>query len=151
MENNKDLLQNLKLEDIKTSKLKNINLGKLKLSKIDSKTVSDFLLITFLNRISKQHSNCHCNMPYPGPYGMPYPYNAPMSPYPAQQPAPQIIMLPGSGGGGGYSGGGGFSGSADDIKEYIYNQTMDYRNAYEQNMRYISDEFEEIKRMINRR
>ena len=33
---------------------------------------------------------------------------------------------------------------ANDIKEYIYNQTSNYKKAYEQNMKYISNEFANI-------
>ncbi len=133
---NKELLEKLKLQNIDLTKYRNLRIPKIRLGTIDNETMKSFLILSFMDKMSKQLNSHAYNMPYPQ-----YPY-PPFQPQPAQ---PQIIMMPSP------NQGSGFSGSADEIKEFIYNQTADYRNAYEQNMKYISDEFDEIKRMINRR
>ncbi len=143
MQYNKELLEKLKLQGIDLTKHKNIKIPRIKLGKIDNESIKIFLILSFMNKMSKQLNHQSYNIPYPNNF-------SPYSPFPYQPTQPQIVMMPSNG----YynnAGGSSFSGSADDIKEFIYNQTIDYRNAYEQNMRYISDEFEEIKKMINRK
>ncbi len=138
MQYNKELLEKLKLQNIDLTKYQNLRIPKIRLGTIDNETMKTFLILSFMDKMSKQLSSQPFMMPQAPNYQYPYPYPQPVS-------QPQIIMMPSQ------NTGGGFSGTADEIKEFIYNQTADYRNAYEQNMQYISDEFEEIKRMINRR
>lgn len=123
--------------------LAGLSLGQFKLGKIDQETLKTILMLAWI-----RNSKCGGCGGYHGGGGG----------------SPHVIVVPGAGGYGappmypypyppmgGYGQGGFGPSQADEVKEYIYNQTIDYRNAYEQNMHYISNEFQQIKDLIMRK
>ncbi len=150
------LSANPKFKNVNVGLIADLFTGKISLKKFDEKTI---LAINELKKVigkkrrnlkaplfqiggMQQQNNC-CN----GHHPMYIPQSQPsIIVLPSQQaPAPYYPPPPQ------YYGGGNvsidpsmFREMANDIKEYIYNQTSNYKKAYEQNMRYISNEFANI-------
>lgn len=153
-EKNSSLMDNVPLIQrlAKSGALKGLKLKSSgRIAPISKKDLQNLLIFKLLRNSLNKKSHIENNyVPIGGlPY---YPSFFPMT---AQQPPVIVVPTGGNGWGNGYGSGpyqgnAGYSvDTANDIKEYIYNQTQNYKTAYESNMDYISKEFDYLNQGID--